>query len=119
MWVMKEEKSVRYLDKEEAMELSSVRIGQKTTITDTSDIKVTFERTSESGGIIEQFDPSTAKLVLRTTFPINGSRINILYADPTFWAFKADGAPVSLPLSKEYLQVNVDPPSRTIHFKTK
>ena len=101
------------------MELSSVPVGQKAIITDSSYIKVTFERTSESGGIIEQFDPSTGKLVLRTTFPINGSRIDILYADPGFWTFKADGAPVSLPLSMQYLQVDIDPQSRTINFKTK
>jgi hypothetical protein len=105
--------------KESTMELSSVPVGEKAVITDTSYIKVTFERTSESSGIIEQFEPSTGKLVLRTTFPINGSRIDILYADPTFWTFKVDGSPTTLPLSMQYLQVDIDPKSRTVNFKTK
>lgn len=101
------------------MELSSVPVGQKATVTDTSYIKVTFKRTSESGGIIEQFDPSTGKLVLRATYPINGSKIDILYVEPSFWTFKADGVIVRPPLSFSYLQVEINPQSRTINFRTK
>ena len=101
------------------MQPSNVAVGQKALITDTPQIKVVFERTSETGGIMEHFDPSTGKLVLRVTFPINGSSIDILYADPEFWTFKADGKQISLPISFAYETVQIDPPSRTISFMLK
>lgn len=101
------------------MQPSDVPVGQKAIITDAPHIKVIFERTSETGGVMEHFDPSTGKSVLRVTYPTNGSSIDILYADPDFWTFKADGKQVMPPLSFAYEKVEVDPPSRTINFTLK
>lgn len=101
------------------MQPKDVPLGQKMLLTDTSHIKATFERTSQQRGILEQFEPTTGKLVFRGDYAVDLSSINILYADPSFWTFKRDGVQIYPPLDFQYSQINVDPQSKTINFTTK
>jgi len=97
---------------------STLAIGEKRVMTDTSFIKVTYTRTSDQFLTIEYRDPGTQKLVLKCKAGIYTAVVELEYADNSFWTITRNGRPLGPGESVTgSLAFDADPRIRTLNRK--
>jgi len=97
---------------------STIPIGEKRVMTDTSFIRIVSTRTSEQFLTIEYFHPVTQKLVLKLTGGIYTADFVLDYADRDFWTITRHGRPLrpGEPV-KGSRAFDADPRTRTLNRK--
>jgi hypothetical protein len=87
------------------MELNELTIGKPVTASDNNNIKISVTRITEGEAIIEYFEPSNGKRVLKlnTSVPDGKTNLDDADIDKSFWTILFDGKPFQ---SKESIKGN-------------
>src|SRR5438045_802901 len=97
---------------------SDIPIGQTVVVTDTTYIKGTLKRISETECLFEQFNPANGALVLRTKLNVHSGASEFEYVDQNFWTVTVDGRPIgSGEIAHGKVQTNAQ--ARTLNVTTK
>lgn len=101
------------------MNADKVPVGQTITVTNTSYIRVTFTRTGHNEGVVEYFEPTSGRLVLKARVEVFSGSQNFEFVDTTFWSITLNGQPVVGVPNVSNAQMKADPQTRTFQITTR
>ncbi|HEX8747364.1 MAG TPA: hypothetical protein VF717_09195 [Pyrinomonadaceae bacterium] len=101
------------------IDVTNTPVGKSVVVADTSYIKSVFSRVSEAEGVLELYDPSTGKAVLRSNVSMSTGGYHSTWFDRDFWNVYVDGKPLNPGAGSTQGDISWDPKSKIINITTK